>query len=78
MNPIVFALRRPVTVMVMMVALLGGGVFSFTKTKVDIFPSLNLPVIYVAQPCGGMDPARMEGLIGARIACPKTLTEWAK
>ena len=31
--------------------------------KVDIFPSLNLPVIYVAQPYGGMDPAQMEGLI---------------
>ncbi len=63
MNPIVFALRRPVTVLVLMVALLGGGVFSFTKTKVDVFPSLYLPVIYVAQPYGGMDPAQMEGLI---------------
>ena len=27
----------------------------------DIFPNLNLPVIYVAQPYGGMDPAQMEG-----------------
>ncbi|MDB5391034.1 MAG: mdtC 1, partial [Planctomycetaceae bacterium] len=31
--------------------------------KVDIFPALNLPVIYVAQPYGGMDPAQMEGLL---------------
>src|ERR671931_1538076 len=31
--------------------------------KVDIFPALNLPVIYVAQPYGGMDPQQMEGLI---------------
>ena len=31
--------------------------------KIDIFPALNLPVIYVAQPYGGMDPAQMEGLI---------------
>ena len=31
--------------------------------KIDIFPSLNLPVIYVAQPYGGLDPAQMEGLI---------------
>ena len=30
---------------------------------VDIFPSLNLPVIYVCQPYGGMDPAQMEGLL---------------
>ena len=30
---------------------------------VDIFPSLNLPVIYVCQPYGGMDPAQMEGFL---------------
>src|SRR5205807_8893581 len=34
-----------------------------TRMAVDIFPSLDLPVIYVAQPFGGMDPAQMEGLI---------------
>ena len=28
--------------------------------EVDIFPALNLPVIYVCQPYGGMDPAQME------------------
>ena len=31
--------------------------------KIDVFPNLNLPVIYVAQPYGGMDPAQMEGLL---------------
>src|SRR5262245_13884260 len=30
---------------------------------VDIFPALNLPVIYVCQPYGGMDPAQMEGYL---------------
>jgi multidrug efflux pump subunit AcrB len=30
---------------------------------VDIFPALDLPVIYVAQPYGGMDPAQMEGYL---------------
>jgi multidrug efflux pump subunit AcrB len=30
---------------------------------VDIFPALNLPVIYVCQPYGGMDPAQMEGFL---------------
>src|SRR4030095_3320767 len=33
------------------------------RMPVDIFPALNLPVIYVCQPYGGMDPAQMEGLI---------------
>jgi multidrug efflux pump subunit AcrB len=63
MNPIAFALRRPVTIMVFMVALAGAGAFAYTRMRVDIFPSLNLPVVYVAQPYGGMDPAQMEGLI---------------
>jgi multidrug efflux pump subunit AcrB len=31
--------------------------------KVDIFPNLNLPVIYVAQPYGGMSPSQMEGFL---------------
>jgi multidrug efflux pump subunit AcrB len=31
--------------------------------KVDIFPNLNLPVIYVVQPYGGMDPAQLEAFI---------------
>ncbi len=63
MNPIEFALRRPVTIMVAMMALLAGGWLALTRMKVDIFPALNLPVVYVAQPYGGMDPEQMEGLI---------------
>jgi RND family efflux transporter MFP subunit len=63
MNPIVFALRHPITVMVALLGLLVGGAFAVRSMKVDIFPALNLPVIYVAQPYGGMDPAQMEGLI---------------
>src|SRR5262245_57698115 len=63
MNPIEFALRRPVTVMVLLVALVAGGAAALTRMKVDIFPSLNLPVVYVAQPYGGMDPLQMEGLL---------------
>jgi multidrug efflux pump subunit AcrB len=63
MNPIVFALRRPYTVMVAVLAVVLGSVLAVARMKIDIFPSLNLPVIYVAQPYGGMDPAQMEGLI---------------
>jgi multidrug efflux pump subunit AcrB len=63
MNPIIFALRHPYTVMVAAVAIVGGSVLAVQRMKIDIFPELNLPVIYVAQPYGGMDPAQMEGLI---------------
>jgi multidrug efflux pump subunit AcrB len=63
MNPIVFALRHPYTVMVGVLAVVLGSVLALNRMKIDIFPSLNLPVIYVAQPYGGLDPAQMEGLI---------------
>src|SRR5437016_7494290 len=63
MNPIVFALLRPITVMVAIVALIGGSVLAVSRMRIDIFPDLNLPVIYVAQPYGGMDSRQMEGLI---------------
>jgi multidrug efflux pump subunit AcrB len=63
MNPIVFALRHPYTVMVGVFAIALGSILAIARMKIDIFPSLNLPVIYVAQPYGGLDPAQMEGLI---------------
>ncbi len=63
MNPIIFALRHPYTVMVGVVALVLGSALALMRMRIDIFPSLNLPVIYVAQPYGGLDPAQMEGLI---------------
>jgi multidrug efflux pump subunit AcrB len=63
MNPIVFALRRPLTVMVIVVAVALGSALAVYRMPIDIFPNLNLPVIYVAQPYGGMDPAQMEGLL---------------
>src|SRR5947209_19245573 len=68
MNPIALALRHPVTVLVLLVGLVGaGGLAVFgppaTRMKADVFPSLNLPVVYVCQPYGGMDPQQMEGLI---------------
>jgi multidrug efflux pump subunit AcrB len=63
MNPIAFALRHPISVMVAIVGLVGGGALAYSRMKVDIFPPLNLPVIYVCQPFGGMDPEQMEGLL---------------
>ena len=63
MNPITLALRRPITVMVLVVGTVFAGALAYTRMRVDIFPPLDLPVIYVAQPYGGMDPQQMEGLI---------------
>jgi multidrug efflux pump subunit AcrB len=58
-----FAMRRPISVMVAVAAIVLGCGLALSRIEVDIFPRLNLPVIYVAQPYGGMDPAQMEGLL---------------
>lgn len=58
-----YALRHPLTILVAVAALCLCGTFAYQRQKIDIFPSLNLPVIYVCQPYGGMDPAQMEGLL---------------
>ncbi len=63
MNPISAAMRRPVTVLVLIAGTAFAGALAYNRMKVDIFPALNLPVIYVSQPYGGMDPQQMEGLI---------------
>jgi hypothetical protein len=80
MNLITAALKRPLTVMVLILAValgaflaVGGAVCDQhgipypaglpRGMEVDVFPRLNLPVIYVCQPYGGMDPAQMEGFL---------------
>ncbi|HKC85500.1 MAG TPA: efflux RND transporter permease subunit [Blastocatellia bacterium] len=57
------ALRRPFTILVAVISIALGSVLAVTRMPVDIFPNLNLPVIYVAQPYGGMDPAQMESFL---------------
>ena len=57
------ALRRPISIMVGVIAVALCSIFALTRMPVDIFPDLNMPVIYVAQPYGGMSPAQMEGYL---------------
>jgi multidrug efflux pump subunit AcrB len=57
------ALRRPITILIVIVGVALMSVLAVERMKVDIFPDLGTPVIYVAQPYGGMDPAQMEGFI---------------
>jgi len=63
MNPILFALRHPYTVLVVILGVVLGSILAVCRMPIDIFPNLNLPVIYVIQAYGGMDPAQMEGLL---------------
>ncbi len=63
MNIIRLALRKPIAMMVVILAI---GYFSFfvaRKINVDIFPEIESPAIYIALPYGGLSPAYMDGFM---------------
>ena len=63
MNLVQSALRRPWTVIVVILSVVLASVLALRQMPRDVFPSLGIPTIYVAQPYGGMDPAQMEGFL---------------
>jgi multidrug efflux pump subunit AcrB len=65
-NIIRSALRKPISIVVVVVGILFFSVLSLRTIPVDIFPNLDLPTIYVVQPYGGMAPDQMDGFIATR------------
>src|SRR4029453_18710397 len=57
------AMGRPITIVVAVLSIALLSVIAIRRMKVDIFPPLGAPAVYVAQPYGGMDPAQMEGYL---------------
>ena len=64
MNLIRLALRKPITILVLVAGLCFFGVSAVRNIKIDIFPSLDLPVIYISHPFGGYTPTQMEAFFG--------------
>jgi multidrug efflux pump subunit AcrB len=63
MKLIISALRHPVTILVSVIAILFFSALAIRNSKIDIFPKLGLPTVYVAQPYGGLSPDQMEGFV---------------
>ncbi|MBU6411467.1 MAG: efflux RND transporter permease subunit, partial [Verrucomicrobia bacterium] len=63
MSLVTSAMRRPLTVLVIVIAVALGAIVALRQMPRDVFPTLGIPTIYVAQPYGGMDPAQMEGYL---------------
>src|SRR5215813_13538376 len=63
MRFVFLALRRPVTVVIALIAVALSAVLALQRMPMDIFPQVGDPVIYVSQPYGGMDPQQMEGYL---------------
>jgi multidrug efflux pump subunit AcrB len=64
MNLIRLALRKPITILVLVAGLCFFGISAVKKIKIDIFPALDLPVIYLSHPFGGYTPTQMEAFFG--------------
>jgi multidrug efflux pump subunit AcrB len=62
-NITVLAMRRPIMVMMIIVALIGAGVLALRQMRVDIFPAINAPQIYVVNNYAGMAPDQIEGIV---------------
>ncbi|RNL54601.1 efflux RND transporter permease subunit [Pedobacter jejuensis] len=63
MKLIISALRHPITVLVAVLGIAFFSYISIRNSKIDIFPTLGLPTVYVAQPYGGLSPEQMEGFV---------------
>src|SRR5271165_1543243 len=63
MRLVLAALRRPLTVVVALIAIALCAVLAVRRMPVDILPQVGEPAIYVAQPFGGMDPVQMDGYL---------------
>ena len=64
MNIIHFALRKPISILVLVAGLFFFGIGAIRDIKVDILPKMDLPVIYIAHPFGGYTPDQMEAYFG--------------
>ena len=64
MGLIRLALRKPITILVLVAGLLFFGIGAVRTIKIDIFPALDLPVIYISHPYGGFTPDQMETYFG--------------
>ena len=60
---VIAAMRRPITILVVVCAIALCSILALRRMQVDIFPDLGAPAIYVVQPYGGMDPSQMESYI---------------
>ena len=58
-----FSLENRILVLVASVLLVIGGLYSTSKTDVDVFPDLNAPTVVIMTEAGGMATEEVEQLV---------------
>jgi multidrug efflux pump subunit AcrB len=64
MGLIANALKKPISIIVIVMGLFFFGINAVRNIKIDIFPNLDLPVLYISHPYGGYTPTQMEAFFG--------------
>ena len=67
MNPIAFAMRRPVATMLLVVVLVSGVVLGLSMTRADSVPPPNAPAVDVYLHRIGKSAKQMKGYIAGRL-----------
>ncbi len=57
------AMRRPITMVVLCIAIALGALSALFNMQFDIFPDLGTPQIFVVEPYGGLSPAQVESFL---------------
>ncbi len=67
MNIIRLALRKPIAVIVAVLAIIYFSITTISNIKIDIFPEVEAPAVYIAMPYGGLSPAYMDGFAANQL-----------
>ncbi|WP_028403274.1 efflux RND transporter permease subunit [Ectobacillus panaciterrae] len=62
-----FSIRRPVTILMMMVALLIVGAISVPLLPVDLYPNMNIPTVMIATSWNGASPGEVESQVTKKV-----------
>ncbi|PRX48854.1 efflux RND transporter permease subunit [Salegentibacter salegens] len=61
------SIKRPSVVIVMLIVLIFGGLFSYTQLNYELIPSFEVKVVTVATPYPGASPAEVENTVSREI-----------
>src|SRR5699024_6497327 len=56
-------LRRPITVIMITLVIIGFGVFSLSNLKVTLYPSFNIPILAISTGYSNVAPKDMQQLV---------------
>ncbi|MBF0546618.1 MAG: efflux RND transporter permease subunit [Candidatus Riflebacteria bacterium] len=62
-----FSIKSPISVLMMILALVLLGAASWLTLGIDLFPNIDFPVAFIQTPYPGVDPSEMENIVTRKI-----------